>query len=61
MRGVTPPREGVGLIGRTGIEAALRQGRTGEGVVVVVATVRTYRGRTGFPQGLPGALTGRSA
>jgi hypothetical protein len=49
------------LIGRTGIEAALRQGRTGEGVVVVVATVRTYRGRTGFPQGLPGALTGRSA
>ncbi|MFZ8477402.1 hypothetical protein ACO1MN_14160, partial [Staphylococcus aureus] len=57
IRGVTTPFEGVGVIGRTGIEAALRQAGTGVGVVVVVATFRTYRGAPTFPQGLPRALT----
>jgi hypothetical protein len=49
MRGVTTLREvGVGLTGRTGIEAALRQGSSGVSVVVV-ATDRTYRGATTLP------------
>lgn len=49
MRGVTTRRDvGAGVTGRTGIEAALRQGSSGESVVVV-ATIRTYRGPTTLP------------